>query len=104
MAKFGMREIQDFLRTCTDPRVLAIGRRMTEARSKNARWCQRVAQMEAENVALRERCERLEVVLLECYRALPEACVGDLTTLAIDEIDRVCQRVADAAQRAVRDE
>ena len=38
MSLFGMPEIAEYEKTCTDPIVLAIIKRLHETRSANARW------------------------------------------------------------------
>lgn len=39
MTKFGIQEINEFCKDHEDERVRIIGRRLAEARSKNAKWC-----------------------------------------------------------------
>jgi len=44
--KFGMPEIYEYEKTCTDPKVLIIIKLLHEAKRKNAIWCEKVVQLE----------------------------------------------------------
>ena len=52
-ATFGLAEMQQFVEAHSDSRVRAIWRRLVEARSKNARWCEAAAAAEKKAARLR---------------------------------------------------
>jgi len=53
---FGIPEIYEYKKTCTDPKVLAIIRRWEDARAKNARWAKKVRELEKEVDRLKRLC------------------------------------------------
>lgn len=46
--KFGVEEMREFTRGHSDERVVIIGQRLEECRSKNSKWCNRVAELESQ--------------------------------------------------------
>lgn len=44
--KFGIAEMREFASKHEDPRVVAIWKRLEDARNKNARWCERCGELE----------------------------------------------------------
>lgn len=51
--KFGYKEIKEFAENHEDERVRIIYRRLCEARSKSAKWCDEVEKLKEENKQLR---------------------------------------------------
>lgn len=51
--KFGYKEIKEFAENHEDERVRIIYRKLCEARSKSAKWCEEVEKLKEENKQLR---------------------------------------------------
>lgn len=51
--KFGYKEIKEFAENHEDERVRIMYRRLCEARSKSAKWCEEVEKLKEENKQLR---------------------------------------------------
>ncbi len=45
---FGLKEMKEFAGSSGDPRVKALWKRLGESMSKNAKWCDRVRELEEE--------------------------------------------------------
>lgn len=56
---FGIQEIYEYKKTCTDPKVLEIIKRMEDARRMNALWCSKVNELEEENKKLEKELKYL---------------------------------------------
>lgn len=75
---FGYAEIAEYAKTCTDPKVLAIIKRLSECRSKNAVWCNHVNDIKKKNR-----------VLLSSLVDVNNALVSGNTNEALDIVIRV---------------
>lgn len=62
--KFGIPEIIEYEKTCTDPFVLSIIKQLHAARSKNSQWC-------AEVVRLHKKIQELKRVVQAGQRQQP---------------------------------
>ena len=56
---FGIKEMKEFASNHEDPRVVAIWLRLEEVRSKTSKWCNRLAELQAENEKLRDLLKRM---------------------------------------------
>ena len=57
---FGIPEIKEYEKTCTDPYVLAIIKKLWEARSNAAKWNNGYVKLNLENKKLKDDIEELE--------------------------------------------
>lgn len=56
--KFGVEEIREFTRSHSDERIVIIGQRLEECRSKNSKWCDRVAVLESAMKEIQDEIDR----------------------------------------------
>jgi hypothetical protein len=56
---FGLKEMKEFAESSDDPRVKALWKRLGESMSKNAKWCDRVRELEDQVMWMRPRIDEL---------------------------------------------
>lgn len=89
--KFGYKEIKEFAENHEDERVRIMYRRLCEARSKNAKWCEEVEKLKEENKQLRLGwCRESEKRMKEWYN---EQIATPNTITTIDTQCRYCNGV-----------
>jgi hypothetical protein len=62
---FGIFEIFEYEKTCTDPKILAIIKRLRDSRNRNAHWCNHTNELKKEKEKLIDALNKIENIISE---------------------------------------